>query len=170
MNHTYTLKNLLDALSSKAKKRIIYDNSAVGGLSSSYLKLIFLALPFIEYALIFNPTSFAFLGIAQAIIFFIVFLSIVMIVVFLVGLKNNQKVLKKIEPIWQSYFPDVDLAMVLTSGITPYKEFFNEYAKVMNDNLDDKALHMALNTAFDRMKADNQELLEMMNRAKADKR
>jgi hypothetical protein len=166
MQATYTIKNMIDAVSSNAKKRNIYSKGPVGGIKSLYLKLFFLSLPFIEYAIIFNPVSFNYLGIAQAIIFFIVFSSLVMFIIFLVVMRNNRSVFKRIEPSWNSYFPDVDLKMVLSSGVSPYQDFFNEYAKVMNDNLDDASLHTTLKSAFERMQEENRDLLEAIEKDK----
>ncbi len=162
----YSLKAILNAVSHKGKKRMIYDHGALGGMKSLYLKLLFIAFPFIEYALIFNPSSFAFLGIAQAIIFYIVFLSVIMIIIFVMAMRNNKSLFRKIEPVWKNYFPDIELAMVLSSGVTPYKNFFTEYAKIVDDNLDDKALQSALNSAFNRMKEENRDLLEAIENAR----
>ena len=166
MQTTYSIKSMIDAVSNNAKKRTIYNKGAVGGIKSSYLKLFFLSLPFIEYALIFNPVSFNYLGIAQAIIFFIIFSSVVMFIIFLVVMGNNKSVFKRIEPSWKSYFPDVDLKMVLSSGVSPYQNFFSEYEKVMNQNLDDASLHTTLKGAFGRMKEENRDLLEAIEKAK----
>ena len=60
------------------------------------LVLFFISLPFIEFALVFNPFVFSKLGIAQSIIFYIIFMSIIMMIIFGVSWVNNKKVLAKI--------------------------------------------------------------------------
>lgn len=163
---TYALKTILDTISKykkpNVKKRLIFDQSPVGGLGSKWIIASFLLLPFIEYALIFNPYIFNMLGIAQAIIFFVVFLSIVMILIFTLGSINNARVVKKITPSWESYFPEIDLKLIVTSSSTPYKEFFNHYAKALNAGISAEALHAHLKQAFTTMQEENKELLEAM--------
>ena len=69
----YTIKEMLDALSKpNGKKRLIFDKASIGGLSNRWLIGFFLLIPFIEYAMIFNDYIFSYLGIAQAIVIFIV--------------------------------------------------------------------------------------------------
>lgn len=140
---------------------MLYNQAPLGGISSALIVLFFLSLPFIEFALIFNPLVFKALGIAQSIIFFIVFLSVVMIIVFLVSWMNNRAVLKKISPSWKAYFPHVDLKMLLSSGTTPYSSFFHEYAKI-DRGVDDAQLHKELKAAFVTMEEENKELIEAM--------
>ena len=53
----------------------------LGGLNSKWIKLSLLVLPFAMYAAIFNPVSFAELGIAQAIVFYIILLVFAMQIV-----------------------------------------------------------------------------------------
>ena len=73
----YPLKAILETLTKykdpNVKKRLIYNQSPVGGIASKWIILFFLMLPLIEYASIFNDTMFNILGIAQAIIFFYCF-------------------------------------------------------------------------------------------------
>ncbi len=155
----YSLKSVLATFSKpNGKKRTIYNLSPVGGISSTFVGLFFLSLPFIEFALIFNPTVFNMLGIAQSIVFFIVFLSVVMIIIFLVTWMINRAVLKKISPSWESYFPGVDLKMVLSSGVTPYSDFFRSLAKV--SDLKEEELYQALKEAFLEMEEKNRDLVE----------
>ncbi|MBE0497871.1 MAG: hypothetical protein IBX43_01360 [Campylobacterales bacterium] len=162
---TYPLKTILDSISTTKQKsihkRILYNQAPLGGISSMLIVLFFFSLPFVEFALIFNPLVFEALGIAQSIIFFIVFLSIVMIIVFLVSWMNNTAVLKKISPSWSHYFPHVDLKMLLSSGTTPYSSFFHEYAKI-GTSLEDAQLHAALQKTFTKMQEENKELIEAM--------
>jgi len=85
-NKIYTLKAILNTMSKQdktnVKKRLIFDQSPVGGIGRKWVIAFFLFLPFLEYAIIFNPYIYSMLGIAQAIIFFVVFLSVVMILIF----------------------------------------------------------------------------------------
>lgn len=165
----YPLKTILASISrstsSQAQKgihkRTLYNLAPLGGISSALIVLFFFSLPFVEFALIFNPVVFNALGIAQSIIFFIVFLSIVMIIVFLVSWMNNTAVLKRISPSWSHYFPHVDLKMLLSSGTTPYSSFFREYAK-LGTALEDAELHTALQKTFMKMEEENKELIEAM--------
>jgi len=166
----YPLKAILETLTKykdpDVKKRLIYNQSPVGGIASKWIILFFLMLPLIEYASIFNDTMFNILGIAQAIIFFIVFLSMVMILIFALTFINNTKVIRQITPSWNYYFPDIDLKWVLSSGATPYKNFFSFYAKTFKENLEGDLLKENLEKAFKQMEEENKELLEAINRDK----
>lgn len=170
----YDLKTILLAVSTfkknsdkskQVKKRLLYNQAPVGGLSIIWFWLTFFAMPFIEYAVIFNPVVFPMLGIAQAIVFFIVFLSIVMILIYALFIFNNRVVIDKIRPIWEGYFPEIELKLILTSSHSPYREFFNEYSLISGDDLSDEELHAKMKEAVARMKEDNKDLLEAMNRS-----
>lgn len=143
-----------------AKKRILFDQAPLGGIGVKWIISFFLFLPFLLYAGIFNPWMFSMLGIAQSIVFFVVFLSMLMIVIFGLAFINNTKVMREISPIWEMYFPDVGLAMVLSSGTTPYKDFFKHYSKALNEGMKGKTLHAYLKQAFIQMKEENKDLLE----------
>ena len=165
-NEIYTLKTILDTISKykrpDAKKRIIFDQSPVGGLGSKWMIVLFLSIPFVEYGLIFNPYVFNMLGIAQAIIFFVVFLSVVMILIFTLAVINNARVVKKITPSWHHYFPEIDLKLIVTSSASPYKAFFKHYAEALNKGLEEEELHMHLKHSFEIMQEENKELLVAM--------
>lgn len=159
----YSLKAILATFTKpNASKRTLFNLAPLGGVSSSLVAFFFFCLPFIEFAAIFNPVVFNKLGIAQSIVFFIVFLSIVMIIVFLVTWSINKKVLKKIAPSWESFFPKVDLKMVLSSGVTPYSDFYKYYAQ--SHTLEDDALHKALLKAFAQMEEENKDLIEAIKK------
>jgi len=169
----YDLKTILSTVSTFKKnsdknkqvsKRLLYDQAPVGGLSIKWFWLTFIAMPFIEYAIIFNPVVFPILGIAQAIIFFIVFLSIVMILIFALYVFNNRKVIDEIKPIWEEYFPEIDLNLVLTSSHSPYGNFIKEYSVIAGENLSDDELHMKMKEAIIKMQEENKDLLEAMQR------
>ena len=166
---TYTLQTMLDAIikikGNQAKKRLIYDQSSLNGIGSKWVITFFISLPILLYIGIFNPKIFGMLGIAQAIIFFIVFLSMIMIMVVGLSFINNNKVIRQITPSWNKLFPTVDLAQVLSSGATPYKDFFTYYNEAVKENLQDEALERRLNENFLKMQEDNKELFEAMNRA-----
>lgn len=158
----YSLRAILDALTTpKGNKRMIFDFSAIGGFGSKNLKILFVLLPFIEYAAIFNPYVFNKLGIAQAIIFFIIFLVFIMQLVFGMIWFNNKKLKNRITESWAEYFPDVELKLVLAGGSSPYRDFFTHYQALSRD-LDEEQLHSALKDAFVRMQEENAELLEAM--------
>ena len=171
--HIYPLETILAAISTykkpNVKKRLIFDQSDMGGIGSKWVIGFFLLLPFIEAALIFNPFIYSMLGIAQAIIFFIVFLSIVMILVFTLGALNNAKVVKKMTTSWNHYFPEIDLKLIVTSGATPYKDFYNHCSGAYNEGLTGEKLHSYLIEAFGTMQEENKELLEAIEKERARK-
>lgn len=164
----YLLETILASISKykkpNAKQRLIFDQSPIGGIGSKWVIAFFLLLPVLEYAGIFNPWMFNMLGIAQAIIFFIVFLSMVMIMVFALTFINNSKVVRQITPSWNHYFPDIDIKLILASGATPYKDFFKHYSKALNKGLKDEKLHLYLKQSFTKMQEENKDLLEAMQK------
>ncbi len=149
-----------------AKKRLIFDQGAVGGIASKWVILFLISLPIMLYAGIFNPIIFNMLGIAQAIIFFVVFLSMVMIMVFAIIFINNSKVTRKIMPTWEQSFKDIDLKLALASAGTPYKEFLKHYAKAVQDGLTGEALEKRLQENFAQMESENQTLVDAIKRGK----
>ncbi|MDP3267139.1 MAG: hypothetical protein Q8M39_09945 [Sulfuricurvum sp.] len=160
---TYSLKDILDTFAkSNGKKRLIYNLGAIGGISNNAVLLFFIAMPFIEYALIFNPYVFNALGIAQCIVLYIVFLSIIMISIFMISWKIKNTVIKKITPSWKKYFEKIDLKMVLSAGATPYSKFFDYYSKGLADHKSGEELHRYLLDSFKVMEEDNKELIEAM--------
>lgn len=161
----YPLKDiLLSFADKKGNRRMLYNLGALGGIDANLIKIFLLLLPFIEYALIFNPTVFNFLGIATAIVFFIVFLSIVMLIVFFTTFIVKKSVIKKISPSWDIYFKERDILMVLSAGVTPYSDFFNHYSEITTQNLSEDEMYKALLNAFTVMEEENKELINAMNR------
>lgn len=160
---TYSLKAILSTFAkADGSKRTIFNLSPIGGISSKAVILFFLAMPFIEYALIFNPYVFNALGIAQCIILYIVFLSIIMILIFLITWKLKKTTIKNITPSWNMYFENIDLTMVLSSGRTPYSQFFDFYAKGLKEDKTESQLHSYLLESFKIMEEENKELIEAM--------
>ncbi len=161
----YPLKTILSTFSnSDGNKRIIFNAGPIGGINSTYMKLFFLSLPFLEYAILFNPFVFNKIGIATAVVAYILCLSIIMITIFLLTMKVKTKVIKKITPSWEKYFPGIDINMVLSSGITPYSDFFNFYSKRAKENLSEEDLHNYLLDSFKTMKEENKDLIEALKR------
>jgi len=169
----YDLKTILSTVSTfkknsdkskQVKKRLLYNQAPIGGLHINYFWAIFIALPFIEYAIIFNPVVFPMLGIAQAIVFFIVFLSIVMILIFAMYAFNNRVVTDGITPMFDEYFPGVDVKLILTSSHSPYADFFKEYSLIAGDDLSDNELHEKMKIAVKKMEEENSDLLEAIRR------
>jgi len=164
----YDLKTILETIfvtkNNKVKKRYFYNKAPVGGLNSKWTKLILILLPFVMYAAIFNPTSFEYLGIAQAIVFYIILLVFAMQIVMGVAYFNNRSVVKKIRIAWEHYFPNIDLKMILSSGITPYVDFIKHYEATVNKNLDNDTLHKELQKAFVQMSEENKDLINNINR------
>ncbi|MEY3090571.1 MAG: hypothetical protein RL113_887 [Pseudomonadota bacterium] len=166
MQNIYPLQNVLDTIAKTKnktiQKRLIFDMAPIGGFGSRSWKILFLLLPFLLYATIFNPWVFSKLGIAQAIIFFIVFLSVLMITIFALASLNNARVVKKITPSWQHYFPQIDLKLIVTSSATPYKDFFTKYGEAVKESKNDDALYLFLKNAFIQMQEEQKELVEAM--------
>lgn len=162
----YTLEEILASVSTykkqRAKKRLIFDQSPLGGLGSKWIILFFLLLPLIEYAGIFNPFMFGMLGIAQAIIFYVVFFSMIMILIFALAFINNTKVIRTVTPSWQHYFPDIDINMILSSGLSPYKDFFKHYSLALNKSFQGEDMYQYLQESFILMQEENKDLLEAM--------
>jgi len=163
----FSLSQILGTLykvkNKKAKKRYIYDKSHLGLIGSKWLKLSFFVLPFIMYLITFNPISFEYLGIAQAVVVFIVLLVVSMQLVFLLSYFNNKKVLRLIEESWKKIFPTVELEQVISSGATPYKDFIKKYNVLLEMNLNEEALSIKMNEMFKAMQEENSELFERMN-------
>ena len=153
----------------RAKKRLIFDQTELKGIGAKWVIAFFFSLPVMLYMGIFNDAVFSMLGIAQAIIFFIVFLSMVMILVIATTFINNNKVIRQIEPSWKNFFPGIDLKWVLSSGATPYKDFFQHYGQALKEDLKGESLQSFMKDAFETMASENSELLEAMNNSR-DKR
>jgi hypothetical protein len=165
-SHTLTsiLKSVFKDKNHKVKKRLIYNKAAFGGLDSKWVKLAFVMLPFVLYAAIFNPSSFAYLGIAQAIVLYIIVLVFAMQVVVGVSYYNNKSVAKIATKAWEAYFPTVEFKQLLSSGVTPYVDFTKHYELALKDGLEDKALQERLSSAFEKMQEENKDLLDAMRR------
>lgn len=162
---TYSLKAILSTFAkTDGTKRTVFNLGAIGGISSKAVILLFLAMPFIEYALIFNPYVFNLLGIAQCIVLYIVLLSIVMIAVFLISWKIKKSVIKKITPSWKHYFAKIDLDMLLSSAKTPYSQFFDFYSKGLKEEKTESQLHQYLLDSFKIMEEENKDLIEAMTK------
>jgi len=166
----YALKTILDTFikitKNGTKKRLIFDQTPVGGIGAKWVMMFFISLPIILYVGIFNPVIFPLLGIAQAIIFYIVFLSMVMIMIFALTFINNNKVVRQIKPSWDEFFQGIDLTLVLSSGVTPYKDFFKHYSIAQKEDLKEDALHTFLQKSFHQMQEENVDLLDAMNNAR----
>lgn len=166
----YTLKQILNTLlknrGNKIKKRLIFDQSPIGGMSSKWVMVFFISLPILLYIGIFNPAVFNMLGIAQAIIFYIVFLSMVMILIMAVTFINNNKVLRAIKPSWEKYFPNIEIKQVISTANSPYKGFFSYYQKALDQGLEEDALLTYLQDAIVEMEEENKDLIEMMGKAR----
>jgi hypothetical protein len=162
---SYSLKSiLLSFANANGKRRLIFNLGAIGGISANVVLIFFISLPFIEYALLFNPYVFSALGIAQCIVLYIVFLSIIMIVIFLTTWVIKIRVIKKITPSWEKYFAHINLNMLLSSGLTPYSQFFDYYAQGLKENISEESLHNYLLSAFKTMEEENKDLLDAMKR------
>ncbi len=168
----HSLSSILNAIfklkknnkTSCISKRLIFNQAPVGGISSMTLIVLFISFPFMEYAAIFNPYVFNYFGIAQSIVVFIVSLVVIMQVIFVLIWRNNKKTLSRLSSSWNSYFPDVDLKLVLSSGVSPYNDFYKAYCEAATASSNDEQLHQALSKAFALMQEQNRDLLEAIQR------
>jgi hypothetical protein len=169
----YTLKTILGSVfkekNNRLKKRLIYNNALFGGVSNKWIIFAFIILPFAMYAAIFNPTSFKALGIAQAIVFYIILLVVAMQIVVAASYFNNKNVLKTASRAWENYFPAVDFKMILSSGATPYTDFTKHYERALVDGLEHEALMKRLEDAFREMEAENSILVDAIRKDKMKK-
>jgi len=167
---TYNLKEIIETVfktkNNKLTRRLIYDKSPIDGLGNGWIIALFIVMPFAIYAAIFNKTSFEYLGIAQAIVVFIIGLVFAMQVVMAVTYFYNRNIVKSITPSWEAYFPNVSLKLILSRGVTPYVDFMKHYESMLKENLDNNALHEKLQEAFAQMEKENQNLVNSINQAK----
>jgi len=167
-NRPYSLetifKTLLKNNNSPVTKRLIFDQSPIGGIPSKWIIAFMISLPFFLFIGLFNPTMFAMLGIVQSIIFFIVFLSMIMILVTALAFINNNKVIRQITPSWEEHFPEVDLRLCLKTSGTPYKDFFKHYNEAHSQNLSPEAFKEHLAKSFKIMESENQDLSDAIKR------
>ncbi|GIU01382.1 hypothetical protein TSL6_18880 [Sulfurovum sp. TSL6] len=163
------IKSVFKEKNHTINKRLIYDNAQFGGLSNKWIKLAFLILPFAMYAAIFNPVSFKELGIAQAIVFYIILLVFAMQIVVAVSYFNNKKVLKTAAKAWEAYFPGIDFKMILSSGVTPYADFKKYYESALTEALEEDALKARMTESFQKMEMENIHLVEAMKKDKEKK-
>ena len=160
VNSLYKVKN------NRLKRRHIFNRATVGGISSTYLKMLLLLSPLLTYGAIFNKASFEYLGIAQAIIVFIISLVALMQIVLAITYFSNKSLLKRVSESWEELFPGVELKMVLSSGATPYKEFIKHYEDALTRGLSGDKLHEQMKEAFTQMEIENIDLIEAMRRDK----
>ena len=166
----YTIKNIIlstfNIKNNVLDKKLIYNKAPLGKLDNKWIKIMLFILPFLMYGAIFNPTSFEYLGIAQAIVFYIILLVFAMQIVMGVAYFNNKKVVKLVTPSWEYYFPNIDFKLILSGGVTPYVDFKKYYEIALNDGLDGDALKERLEENFQQMQEDNHILYEAMNRSR----
>lgn len=161
----YSLTTILSTLTNKqGSKRYLFNFGPVGGWESWIIASIFISLPFIEYIALFNPYSFEYLGIAQSIIFYVIFLSMLMILIAGLIFAFNSNLVRKITPSWDHYFPGRELSVVISSSMTPYNTFFKEYALLLKGNLSEEEMHKGILKALESMENDNKDLFDAMNR------
>jgi hypothetical protein len=161
----YSLNTILSTIAKKnGSKRVLYNFGPVGGWSSYVISAIFWSIPFLMFVALFNPYSFEYLGIAQSIIFYIVFSSMSMILVAGLMFAFNSNLIRKISPSWDTYFEGRELSIVVSSGITPYNAFFEKYTLLLKENLSEPEMHKALLKALETMEEDNKDLFDAMNR------
>ena len=162
-NTFYSLEQILNAIAittpHATKKRLIFDKAPLGGWGRKWLIGLFWLFPFILYAIIFNDTIFSMLGIAQAIVIYIVMLSMVMLLIFTLVVLNNSGVVNQIKPSWKNYFPDIEFELITTTGATPYKEFFNYY-HLPNTTPPTEKLKIHLDKIFKQMQEENRDLID----------
>lgn len=163
MQTIFNLKEILNTIANKdGNRRLILNSAPVGGIGSRAMYLLIASLPFIEYGILFNDYVFNRLGIATVIIAYIVFLSTSMMVVFGMVWFNNRRLIKKINTSWAFYYPNVDINLVIASGYTPYRDFFNHYADGIKKQKSDDELQSFITKSIALMEEENRDLLIAM--------
>lgn len=164
----YALKTILASVfkekNNKIKKRLIYNQAAFGGINNKWIMLAFIVMPFAMYGAIFNPTVFNKMGIAQAIVFYIILLVVAMQIVAIGAYFNNKKVIQTAIKAWEAYFSDIDFRMIISTNNTPYINFKKHYENALRDGLEGDALQKRLHDAFQVMEEENSVLVEAMKR------
>lgn len=159
----YSLNQILSVIADKqGNRRLILNSKPLGGIGSTAVYLMIISLPFIEYGILFNEYVFSHLGIATAIIAYIVFLSTTMMVVFGIVWYYNHKLIKKINTSWADSFPNVGLNLIFASGRAPYSRFFEYYSEAVRKGLFDDELKSFLISSIALMEEDNRDLLVAM--------
>lgn len=163
----YSLKQILASIAdTEGKRRLIFNGAPLGSLGNKTIYGVIVALPFIEYALLFNAYSFEKLGIATAIIAYIVFLSTTMMAVFGFVWVHNRNIIKRINPSWSHYFPNVDLNVVMAPNYSPYRQFFYHYGDAIKKEISDDKLHPFIISTIALMEEENRDLLDVMGTPK----
>jgi len=161
----YNLRTILATFTkTNGKRRSVFNKAPIGGLGSAVVTLFFFSLPLISYGLLFNPYIFHVLGIATAIVAYIVSMSFIMIIVFFITLKLKNDVIIAVSPSWEYYFPGVDFKLVISKGISPYSDFYKYYAEIKDVKQSEEALHKQLTEVFSKLQEENKELLNAIQR------
>ncbi len=161
----YNLRTILATFTkTNGKRRSVFNKAPIGGLGSPIVTLFFFSLPLISYGLLFNPYMFHILGIATAIVAYIVSMSLIMIIVFFITWKVKNDVVRAVTPSWEYYFPGIDFKLVISKGVTPYSDFYKYYAEIKDVKQSEESLHAQLLEAFSKMQEENKELLNAIER------
>ncbi len=161
----YNLRTILATFTkTNGKRRSVFNKAPIGGLGSAVVTLFFFSLPLISYGLLFNPYIFHVLGIATAIVIYIVSMSLMMIIIFFITWKVKNDVIIAVSPSWEYYFPGIDFKLVISKGITPYNDFYKYYAEIKDVKQPEEALHKQLTEVFRKLQEENKELLNAIQR------
>lgn len=144
-------------------RRIIIDRSFLGGIGAKSLIAFFIMLPVIEWFLIFNPWVFELLGIAQAIIFYIVFMSFCMFAVFIMVWVNNKKAKATIAPAWQELLSEYSFDMVDLAARGPYVNLTFMFAQRLDQ---DALIEEAFTSALKALKDENSSMVTFLEQQK----
>ena len=161
----YSLRTILSTFTkTNGQRRSVFNKAPIGGLGSPIVTLFFFSLPLISYGLLFNPYVFHILGIATAIVMYIVSMSLMMIIVFFITWKVKNDVIRLVEESWKYYFPNVDFKLVISKARTPYDDFYKYYTEVKDIKQSEDSLHKQLLEAFKKMQEENKELLNAIEK------
>ena len=161
----YNLRTILATFTkTNGLRRSVFNKAPIGGLGSAIVTLFFFSLPLISYGLLFNPYVFHTLGIATAIVMYIVSMSLMMIIIFFITWKIKNEVVTAVTPSWEHYFPGVDFKLVISKARTPYNDFYKYYAEIKEIKQSEEALHKQLLEAFAKMQEENKELLNAIKK------
>ena len=143
---------------SDGSRRVVFDGKNVGKTSAACIYVLFLLLPVIEFVLIFKTPFYAKVGHVTAIVAYIVFLSIVMILIYVITKRHNSKVVKSLEPHWLEHFDSPALEEVVYNKTAVYRDFF-KHLKQAGLPQSEEQIYSALKRIFQNLEEENSDLL-----------
>lgn len=159
-----TLHELMSVIADKqGNKPFFYNNKPIGGMGSAWFVAMLVSLPIMEFILVFNPITISYVGIASAVVMYIIIATMIMMLIAFLTWNYNRVIIRNIHASWNYYFPDVDLDLVLTPRVSPYNNFYHRYKMILAECLEaEEELYKAMKDALLAMENENKELIEKM--------